>query len=401
MNFLAKTLTKAFKPSSHRPYGATSEEAHENTKPISPPGTAREVLSTLRSRGKAGALARPAEQIHLTRRSSQDSFASLESKMGDGNIAVSFPPSTSPTDDAARTGGNAYIDEQLAQEIDALDRQGLLRSGQRAAVGRLSKEHQAYLCSDEGLAALRQAGKGGRRIDFQKFAKIPTQLLTPHPQFPSPLFRLATGEVAKELGEAEYNNALTNATQCNIFDVKQTASDGRNPIHIAALHGNAPAIEALVDLDKQTAKHSNKMALNAANGDHQSPLEIAVDSRAAKAAQVAEILIAGGANLVPKRTKHGVLQQAVRSGDPALVEVLAKASHGNGIRYGKDKRGETPLAALRALSRGVGRTTNLPKEETMKIHGILEAYKAAAKQPQDSWETIAPTREWKAIGLDR
>jgi hypothetical protein len=397
MKSVTNTLTKIFGLSSHRPYGAAGEEAHEN---FSPPGKGRQVLSALQSRGKARSAARPANYARLNRGSSQDAFPQRQSAIGGANIAPAFPPSTSSADETASIGGDAYIDEQLAQAMDKLVRQGLLPPAQRATVGQLSSEHQAYLCSDEGLAALRQAGKSGRQIDLQKFAKIPAQLLVPHPQFPSPLFRLATPEGVQKLGgDEEYRKALENGTQCNIFDLKQEAGDGRNPIHIAALYGNLPATRAFVSFDKQTHEYPKERALNAINGNHQSPLEVAVDSRMPHAAQVADILIAGDANLTPKRAKHGLLQEAVRSGDPALVEVVVNASREHRIPYRKDKSGDTPLAALRETARGAKEGSDQQKA-TKQIEAILESYKGTNNQPQVSSETTAPTAEWAPVKLE-
>jgi ankyrin repeat protein len=156
--------------------------------------------------------------------------------------------------------------------------------------------------------------------------------------------------------------------------VKQTRDEGRNPIHIAALHGNVLATQTFVSLDAQTHGDPKQRALNAIDNYHQSPLEIAVNSTLPNAAQVAQILIEGDANLTPKHAKHGLLQQAVSSGDPAVVKVIVDVLRNDGIPYQKDKSGRTPLAVFRKKLRGAKESTE-QQDRTQAIENILKQYK--------------------------
>jgi len=297
-------------------------------------------------------------------------------------------------------GAELCIDECLMREVQALNKAGLLPPEQLAAVSQLGKRHQDYLRSDEGILALQQARESGRVIDIKKFAQIPESVLEPHPQFPSPLFRMAIGSENLAMNVWEYQAALTNARDCNIFDVGQMAPDGRNPFHVAALHGNLGAIQAFVKSDQNADPKLKKRPLNAVTKGGQSPLEIAVRSGKPGAALIVEELASSGAILVSKDRKHGLLQRAVRSGDPAVVEAMAYALTNSGVRYGKDKSGETPQAARRAWLKSLGSRAAQHAPASLEIDKILDSYKAESKPGGGSPKPAQPFASWTAIELE-
>jgi hypothetical protein len=268
-----------------------------------------------------------------------------------------------------------------ASTTDARIASLLTTEKEKQSFDKLPGQHRDYLCSEEGIAALELAKRAGRTIDFEAFEQVPVALLEPNERFPSPLFRLATSRFVNESSAAHYSDALSNALKCNLFEITQKGDQGRNPIHVAALHGNIEALEGFAKHDEAHTKWPQERALSAVAGDNCTPMECVFIHAPGNGMKAAEALLQAGADLAPRANAHGPIQLAVKSFRPDLVAFATTESLKRGILYAKDGKGRTPHQARRDWLKDARRNGDLNYDA---IKGHLESYKAASESQRRS-----------------
>jgi hypothetical protein len=278
----------------------------------------------------------------------------------------------------------------------------LMTEEEEQAFDKLAGPHRNYFNCSEGIAALQRAKADGRSVNFDAFNRIPGVLLESNEKFPSPLFRLATNRFIdrfsdEKLGEEAYSSALTNALGCNLFDIAQKGDQGRNPIHVAALHGNAKALGEFAKHDIAQAERPEQRALNAVARDNCTPLECVFLHAPQNGVDAAKALLEAGADLSPRANAHGPIQLAVKSFRPDLVAFATTESLKREILYGKDGKGHTPHQARRDWLKDVRRRGDA-KHDAIKGH--LTSYKQASERRRQSPPVQHGTYEWTAVSLE-
>ena len=215
--------------------------------------------------------------------------------------------------------------------LDDLSETGQLTGGevQRLEVPEnkgLTEAQKDFLKSEQGKHVLQEVNKAGTEVDWAAFSKIPDSLMTPNPRFPNPLFYLAANTGPLKLDPKQHQEAMGAALKCKLFDLSQTDNEGRNPIHVAATHGDVAAMTAFIARDVAThPDEPKKRALNAKANDGRTPLKYAVTGGLKTAPQVTQLLILGGARVSTAAKKQRMVQRAKKVGNDALVEVVVGA----------------------------------------------------------------------------
>lgn len=224
---------------------------------------------------------------------------------------------------------------------------------QQSSVQKMSEVHRAYLFSQSGQAELKQAKANGREIDFDKFAKLPETLFGVRPEYPTPLFLLAHNFEVHKLSVHDYKEALTNALECNLFDMHRQGWNGWNPLGDAIAYSNTEAFNAFIACDKETNENRPEgLALNAVSKNGSTPLENAIHMSGAQGSAIfVTTLITAGADLTSPRHPEGLVHLAMRTLNPEIVDWVTTASLASGILYSKDERGQTPEKARVAAER--------------------------------------------------
>jgi hypothetical protein len=271
------------------------------------------------------------------------------------------------------------VNEKVDEALGDLYGSGRLVGDEKPKIEDLSLAQQDFLASEQGMRALREANRPGNKVDWKAFLAIPDSLLVASPRLPNPLFHLATSGASDGLDAEQREHALDNALKCNLFDVSKTDHEGRNPIHVAATHGNAQAINAFIARD--VAAHPDdpkKRALNAKTKDGRTALKNAVTCGLKTAPVITQALIDGGARLATSAKKQRMVRRAEESGNDELKQVVASA-------FGTKQRGATLDASIRELIQ----SGLLSEAEVPAVRALSPAHQAYLLSPEGKdwlWE---------------